>query len=178
MNRTKTVIASLATLAAAGVIGSAVVAGPGTVADAISGPAVGSSNYSLTQTVNNTTGETMTLTGITADNGATVQPGYATTIAPNTTEPYQATNSGNGVQLVLTFSTPSGASIKIDSDVPKVNQNWTEPLVTADGIVAGNASIGYGDTPTAAFTVVAQPTRGTVTTGGKQIFSSNPPAAK
>jgi hypothetical protein len=115
-----------------------------------------SSNYSLTQIVQNNSDVPLTLQGEPiVDNNATVQAGYPTTIQPKTAGSYQATNKGNGVQMWLHFSTPDGAAIVVDSDVPKVNGNKFDHKITGPGVGFDDSKtyIDGGDNPKAQVTI-------------------------
>jgi hypothetical protein len=136
--------------------------------------ATSSSDYSLTQTVQNNSNVPLTLQGVpTVDNNAVLQPGYPTVIAPKTSGTYKATNEGNGVQMWIHFSTPNGATIVVDSDVPKVNGNGFDHKIAGAGIGFDdkNTSIGGGDNPRAQVTLVSCTSDCTTKTNGSGIVS-------
>ncbi len=115
-----------------------------------------SGGYSLTQTVMNSSDSPLTLQGLpTVDNGGTVTPGYPTIIQPKTSGVFKATNTGNGVQMWLHFTTPAGATVVVDSDVPKVDSNKFQVTITGPGlsIDTTQSSIGSGDNATATATL-------------------------
>ena len=115
-----------------------------------------SGTYSLTQTVVNSSDSPLTLQGLpTVDNGGAVSPGYPTIIQPNSSGVFKATNTGNGVQMWLHFTTPGGAAVVVDSDVPKVDSNKFQVTITGPGlsINTSHSSIGSGDNATAATTL-------------------------
>ncbi len=111
------------------------------------------SPYSLTQIVQNTSDETLTLQGVpVVDNQATMQAGYPTSIAPKTSGTYRATNSGNGVQMWLHFTTAGGATVSVDSDGHQHDTNTFSDTISGPGLSFGkssNSSIGSGHNPTA-----------------------------
>ena len=111
------------------------------------------SPYSLTQIVQNTSDETLTLQGVpVVDNQATMQAGYPTTIAPKTSGTYKATNSGNGVQMWLHFTATGGATVSVDSDGHQHESNTFSDTISGPGLSFGKSSnsfIGSGHNPTA-----------------------------
>ncbi|MDR6972710.1 hypothetical protein [Leifsonia shinshuensis] len=115
---------------------------------------IGSTAYSLTQVIHNSSTLDLTVVSVTADNGGTVQTGYPTTIKAGTDATFEATNSGNGVQMWVKLSAPTGSTLLVDSDVPKVNPNWSSASIASNiGLSLNSISIGKGDTPTADVTV-------------------------
>ncbi len=84
------------------------------------------------------------------DNNATMTPGYPTTIGPQTSGTYIATNTGNSLQMVLKFQTADArASFVIDSDVPRTDGNYFNDSISGSGFGFGGASMTSGDNPTA-----------------------------
>ena len=94
---------------------------------------------SLTVVVhNNSTNQALTLQGQPrVDNGALVQGGYPTSIAAQSSGEYLATNTGNGVQMWLSFAASNGATVTLDSNIPKVNQNSFDFKITGPGLSFG-----------------------------------------
>lgn len=144
-------------------VGAALLAGCGNAAHeaAASGGNVAlddGKSYSLTMVVQNNSGQPLTLQGApTVDNGATVQPGYPTTIAANTPGTFVAKNSGNGIQMWLHFTAGSGASVALDSDVHKTVSNTYTFTIQGSGLGfdLSKSGIGSGDNPTATATIIS-----------------------
>jgi hypothetical protein len=128
-------------------------------------PELTGKSYSLTQTVVNNSDVPLTLTDISVSKG-TVQPGYAQTIAPHTSDVYTATNQGTGAHLTLDFAEPDGGTVNVNTDVPQVDGNWSIGTITqGTDLSAGAIKMGGGDTPTALFVVN--------TTSGHQVVADS-----
>ena len=131
----------------------------GVVATTAGSPTAGAlgsgKSYSLTQVVKNSSNVELVLQGApSVDNIATMTPGYPTTIGPQTSSSYIATNTGNGVQMVLKFQTADAhASLVIDSDVPRTNGNYFNDSISGSGVGFGGASMTSGDNSTATVTI-------------------------
>lgn len=142
---------------------------------------VGSSEYSLTQVIRNNSGVDLTVDSVTADNGGAVESGYPTVVKAGTDGTFVAKNSGNGVQVKVTLSLSDGKTLLVDSDVPKVDENWSSADVPeASGLTIDAISIGGGDNPTADVTIATcadgkKCTTNTSTKDGPVVGSTDAP---
>ena len=171
-NATGSALAALALAATAFTAAACSSATPGPGAQDLSND----KHYSLTQDVQNSSGVPLTVSSVTADNGGTVTPGYPTSIGGNASGAFVATNVGNGVQIKVTLQGADGQTVVVDSDVPKVDGNWSRATITGNGagLSAGPINITGGDEPTATF--LLQPCTG-ASTCSTSATTNYPPLA-